>query len=224
MGGPGSGRYPKGSGGEKDVSKAGIGKHGGDDSTGTTNTKYIARFETKENKILFSDKINKYIGMDSDNYNRDEKNSLETYVFNSVSINSLLRTGKINDVYVASESTVPKIKEDIKNIDTAMEKSFLPFDSVVYRSLYSDITNNLSIGDEFEDKGFVSTSFNKELVEGWNYGRENTILKINISKNTKGIYLSKKGRPFQMELLLNRGTKFKVLKKSGNNIEVEVVK
>jgi hypothetical protein len=34
MGGEGSGRYPKGSG--QDKSLAGIGKHGGDDSTGTT--------------------------------------------------------------------------------------------------------------------------------------------------------------------------------------------
>jgi len=44
MGGQGSGRYPKGSG----VSKAGIGKHGGDDSTGT----YKGKSTTTKKELL----------------------------------------------------------------------------------------------------------------------------------------------------------------------------
>jgi len=49
MGGQGSGRYPKGSG--QDKSLAGIGKHGGDDTTGTQKE---SSFTNKEKEEAFS--------------------------------------------------------------------------------------------------------------------------------------------------------------------------
>jgi hypothetical protein len=195
MGGQGSGRYPKGSGGEKDVSKAGIGKHGGDDTTGIQREDIVLTNE--EMSVLNDYKVSGYI-----------------------KINKLLRqTGEY------PEEIKKEIETKIKKIDSAMQKASTSSEVTAYRVVSNSHTKNLNEGDIFEDKGFVSTSVDKRILKAA-FDESMSSITIFVPKGTKALPL--KGSSFshseESELLLNRGTKFKVLKKSGNDIEVEVVK
>lgn len=119
------------------------------------------------------------------------------------------------------------VSEEQRYIDSkvsGLDKSFknaptVPENLVVYREMGSGIIDDLKPGDMFQDKGFVSTTIKSTL--NWGGG---TKLEVRVPKGTKGIYVAPISEfKSEKELLLNRGTKFRIVEKTPDVTIVEVV-
>lgn len=141
--------------------------------------------------------------------------------------NSALRSG---------ESVPEKWKESVEALDRAIDKSTIPEDIVSYRGLWLDgkeqskkFIEKFVPGAVLSDPGFMSTSINREIAS--DFGGEQLgsgiVIELRIPKGTKGAYmdvLPENAKHFkQNEVLLGRGTKFKVVSVEKGKAVVEVV-
>ena len=139
---------------------------------------------------------------------KTERAALRGYSGNDyVDISKHLRTGK----------SVGNLKLDqIKNIDKAIKKAVTPDDVVVYRgikakrfSYFKKAKNKVIV-----DKGFVSTTLDREKAYSFTdlFGTKQAYCRIKVPKGTNAGYLGTSPflHPREAELLLSRGTKFKV--------------
>lgn len=112
-----------------------------------------------------------------------------------------------------------KIGSDIeaKQIQAGLDKSFenaptVPRNMVVYRGIDRDAIKGLKPGDSFIDKGFVSTT-----IKGTGEFKGGAKLEIRVPKGSKGIYVASISKyKSEREMLLNRGSKFKVIEQRPN--------
>lgn len=126
-------------------------------------------------------------------------------------INGYLRSGK-------KVGTAP-VKTLIKDITTSIDKSSFPDDVVVYRGVnkkLGDKLRKLQVGGVVTDKGFASTSMS-ELV-GRSFG--DSVIKIYVRRGSKAMYISGAD---EAEVLIQRGSRFRFLKKKGKIIEMELL-
>lgn len=123
-------------------------------------------------------------------------------------LNAGLRKGKIKKSLV----------EFVGNLDKAIAKSRVPQSVVVYRGVASP--RLLKEGTTFKDKAFISTTFNEEGALGY-AGQAGMLVKMTISAGSRAAYVdafgSKKGG--QHELLLGRGSRFRVSKIQTEEVE-----
>jgi hypothetical protein len=129
------------------------------------------------------------------------------------SVNQALRKGK----------PVPAAdRKEMKLVDEAFSKAKTTEPLEVYRGIGpmdADKFAGLKVGDTFEDKGFVSTSTDKDTAENFSRGDTPTMMHVQVPKGSKAISVDsmsvfKKGgyaTRSENEILLNRGGKFKVL-------------
>lgn len=129
------------------------------------------------------------------------------------SVNPRLRAGK----------PVPKAdSKDVKLVDEAFSKASTTEAIEVYRGVGAteqDTFANLQVGSSFEDKGFVSTSTDKDTADNFSRGDNPTILHIQVPAGSKAISVDslsvfKKGgyaTRSENEILLNRGGSYKVV-------------
>lgn len=122
--------------------------------------------------------------------------------------------------------TIERYKQEIVNLDSAMETSYLAEDLTLYRGTkFPELSRqNLSIenaeklvGQTIEDKGFVSTSLKKEFADiGFGESKEYQIgFIIKAPKGTHGIDmngLKLSNYKDEEEILLNRNMKFRITK------------
>lgn len=130
-----------------------------------------------------------------------------------IDVNQALRKGK----------PIPAAdRKEMKLVDEAFSKAKTTEPMEVYRGIGpsdSDMFANLKLGDSFQDKGFVSTSTDKDTADNFSRGDTPTMLQINVPKGSKAISVDsmsvfKKGgmaKRSENEILLNRGGSFKVL-------------
>ncbi len=164
------------------------------------------------------------------NISQDEWDVLEDYVSGEgMDINNFLRqrNGLSVDDMNASE------KARLSLMDKAMEKSELPKDQTLYRSVdasavfdkstlqkirwgeYADDDLQDVVGKTITDKGFLSTTKDKEIAFEWGdfTGSESPIvLELDTPKGTHGIDLRKfdiEGEE-QKEILLDRGLSYEI--------------
>jgi hypothetical protein len=86
---------------------------------------------------------------------------------------------------------------------------------IVYRGVQMDFGNELwkkGVGSEYEDKGFVSTSFKAGITRDFG----STRLEITLPAGTKGIALDGLIGRGESEFLLQSGTKFRITGKIAN--------
>jgi hypothetical protein len=155
---------------------------------------------------------------------------LEDYVSGEgMDINNFLRQRNGMSVSDMTESE----RKRLSLIDSAMGKSELPKDQVLYRSVdasavfdkdalkkirwgeYSDEDLQGFVGKTITDKGFMSTTTDKEIAFGWGdfTGSESPIvLQLDTPSGTHGIDLRKfdiEGEE-QKEILLDRGLSYEI--------------
>jgi hypothetical protein len=133
--------------------------------------------------------------------------------------------------------TVKYAKEQIRYMDNMFNEvdPRTHKELTAYRVVGPEVFKNVKIGEVIEDKGFVSTTLNPGTMSEF-YGDEDsrfykddnvTLLEIKVPKNTSALFVpgikSDYYKSNQAELLLNRGTKFKVVSKEGNKLHLEVV-
>lgn len=96
-----------------------------------------------------------------------------------------------------------EIEQRIHEIDSAIQKSSLPVDLVVYRGCVEVDGERMRKDELFYDKAFLSTSMSYGIAKDFNKG---TMIEVTVPKGTKGIYMDELKKPFGMEaeLLLPR--------------------
>jgi hypothetical protein len=95
-------------------------------------------------------------------------------------------------------------------LDSAISKSEVTKDVQVFRgaSLPESVLASLKSGAEFTDKGYVSTSLDHNTASKFAAG--SAVFSIHVPKGLKGIFASHYTENDEKELLLPRGSKFRV--------------
>lgn len=157
-----------------------------------------------------------------DKINSKEKEAILHYSGSGYSsINSGLRKGSVT----GSTAT------HVANLDSAMAKSPLPQDTLLYRGAGGgksiETWSKLQPGDHFQDSGFTSTSVRASSSFASDYGVK---LTISAPKGYPGLAMDSKLSHYasEKEVLLPRNTRFKVTKVSktsggGLDVHVEIV-
>lgn len=173
------------------------------------------KFSASSGSKTYNELSNKY----TSKINSDSQQSLMMYAEHSDDINSFLRRGQRGGRYDE--------KEDIKKMDKAFkEVPPLEKDTEVFRIAVVDKKDldKFTPGSIYQDNAFVSTSINKKVMgEFLDKNNEelpdtHTSVQLNIlcKKGGKAIPISEINSEYEnaheQELLLNRGSKFRVEK------------
>lgn len=116
-------------------------------------------------------------------------------------INSALRNGEEYD------------SNTIDAIDSAISKSELTRDAVLYRGMNPDLIDYMNEGEVFKDAGYVSTTKNPSTAEdfGIQFGR-NIMMEIHAPKGTNALHLDLaiEAARDEKEFLLPRNSSFRI--------------
>jgi hypothetical protein len=140
----------------------------------------------------------------------------------------------VNRTLRGKEEMVPRIQQAIDNIDLGFTRAAAPIinyktkqpkDAWLYRGISNRTQFELKEGDEFVDDGFGSTTIYKSFAQEWarSKGAGGTMVKITAPAGTKVLPVMDSSSQDEGEVLLNRGTRFRVTKVDGRNIEMTVL-
>lgn len=142
--------------------------------------------------------------------NNLERNSVYKYTESSTNINNALRKPSNSD----AEST----KLCIKRMDGLFKRAKTEEDMFVMRGVannYADELCKMEIGTTYEDKGFTSTTTSLKTATAFSHSH--TVIYIHVPKGSKAISVKDNSSyETEDEILLNRGSKFRVLNKVDN--------
>jgi hypothetical protein len=146
-----------------------------------------------------------------------ERRSLSRYTdVHYKEINSYVRGSKMLSF---GHATRQRAETDARNIDSVMARAKLPQAMTVYRGMRPGLFAELKPGDEFTDKGFVSVSANPKIAK--HFGHGSALIKL--PAGAKVIPIGDKSQVSkEAELLINRGSRFKVLEHTGKHITLEL--
>lgn len=152
--------------------------------------------------------------------NEDEKAAILFYKKDSTPINQVLR----DETYFRRQEH----ENHKKHLTRLVEKAQVPHDIIVYRGARAEFYDNLYEGKVFRDNGFVSTSIDRETMDSFSdphgEGHATAEIAVLVPKGSKGAFISKVNNDdFSDELLLQRGSLFKVVKKKGNRIVLKLM-
>jgi hypothetical protein len=145
----------------------------------------------------------------------NQKNSIGKYTGSMFSV--------INDSLYGRLNMIPKVQEQIENIDTAMDKYSLAKNVIAYRGTSSKYYTGWIVGEIHKLNGFVSTSFDKSVAQEM---AEDMFIKIRIPKGTKGLYIGNRSTityTNEKEFLLGHSLFYKVISKTDKEMTLEVV-
>lgn len=146
-------------------------------------------------------------------------------------MNGLLRMAEVETADLSSDEVL-KTAQSIKEMDKAMRP--VGEDIVVHRSTSSEFFTNLRVGSQFRDRGYSSTTvlegYLDEVRDDLYNGMDQTTLEIRVPADTKALY-APVFQPYRNrdadigegELVLARGTEFRVVENQGNKLILEVV-
>jgi len=136
-----------------------------------------------------------------------ELQAAKQYQNSSYNLNTHLRNGTIGQSVDHQTQAA--------HLDAAMKKSPLPSDMELYRGIPGEVATKIAeqgVGAVFQDKGFVSTSKSKAKAKGFG----NSTVTIQTKKGQLGLDMNQRigptGLSSEQEILLPRGTKFRVTK------------
>jgi hypothetical protein len=136
------------------------------------------------------------------------------------------------DLSEFTDHTLTQTREEIKALDDAFVKATpLPENVTVYRGVANaTMLGDFSQGQVLTDPGFLSTSLDKRVAGGFSDQEtgKGAVLEIRLPAGTKAIPLSgATSGDAQSELLLNRGSRFRVISKTwfghGWRVVVELI-
>lgn len=140
----------------------------------------------------------------------DELKAGDDYMGGAYGVNRVLRTGEVPDTPL------------VRNLDSLLEKSELPSDTVVTRGVYGDAAydslSNLKPGDDFVDKGYLSTSVTPDGAYGSQtqiddaIAHKQVMMEISLPKGSKAapIFDPEVQLPSEREILLPRNQRLTV--------------
>jgi hypothetical protein len=176
----------------------------------------------------------------STNYSEAEVNAVADYIQDGYFLtNKWLR--KKDFLPPGDKKTLERTEPaKVRMLDSVFEKT-LPSEKeqTVYRGVSGEVAiklRNTEIGSSFVDKGYVSTSGMKNIADAFvtvgNQGSATAVLSINVPKGTKVFSVPKMfalrpgfptGAMLELERILPRGTRFEVVGKTDEVVELKVV-
>lgn len=133
-----------------------------------------------------------------------QKQAAKTYTGETyTAINGGLRKGGLDPVHDAT----------VRDLDSAISKSELPENTVLYRGmeLNDNLRNNIKPGATFTDQAYTSTSLDQGNPSRFAGGENGAVMRIKAQKGQKGLAMqSISDYPEEKEVLLPRGTKYKI--------------
>ena len=149
-----------------------------------------------------------------------EKHAIKKYTYNSGDKKPNRFFERLNAMLRGDISSDEKLQEYADTISSAIRKNKIAQDIIVYRNLDVDLYSDFKVNDVFEEEQFISTSVIQTAALSKKYK-----LIIYVPKGSNGAYIEKLSKyPKQRELLLDMKTKFIVLSKKDNVIELKVIK
>lgn len=148
-----------------------------------------------------------------------ERDAIEDYTGADYSqINGALRGG------MNAEKGQGQIARQAREIDSAISKAPpLDADTVLFRGMGKGAGVTFKVGQEFSDKGFVSTSMDRNVGDDFAVG-DGAFIRINAPKGTRGAYVDLLSpNDTEQEFLLPRGSRFKVRKITKGKIGAAVI-
>lgn len=125
-----------------------------------------------------------------------------------------------------------KHQQEIRGLDRAFENlgKKVPRDMTMYRGVSGDVSDKFTEGAIFEDKGFNSVTPDKSIAESFGTSK-GVVLHVEIKKDTvvyKPELDPKMAEDPDMisvepEILLRRGSRYRVKKRTGKNVYVELL-
>ena len=141
---------------------------------------------------------------------KDDERTISLYTY-ATAANSALRKGEHS--------------EQADKLKSIIDRTVSP-ERTVYRGLsggdFTKAVMSKEVGDTFDDKGFMSTSYDKDVAKKF-AGDNGAILEIQVPKGYgKSIDVtSYSNKPDENEVLLNAGTSLRIVSKDGNHIVCE---
>ena len=193
------------------------GKGGGVDPTCTKGSSSISSVTPKR-----GEEAAKQVKKDQEDWRAslslDEISHLKSYSSNDfTSINGYLRRGNLGDL------TEHQVKESIEVLDKALSKAVIKEPIVVTRTINKEYAGDIKAGDIYSDKAYLSTSTNKRGID--DIHRNLYVMEISLKVGSNGAYLEPWARhdfnAGENEVLLPRGSKFRVVSVEGRIIKLE---
>lgn len=179
--------------------------------------------ETREFEPLSPEKVVPVLRNDSekwiDNLSSEEIRAIKKYTKNSGDPDDDKFFARLNAMLRGDVSEDETLKYYSEVISGAVSKFRLNYDIVCYRTIDFDAYSEYSVGDIFADPQFISTSVVKSKVLKKPFN-----VKINIPKGSNGAYIENlSSYPGQREFIIDKASMFKVISKSENFIELEMI-
>lgn len=173
---------------------------------------------------------------DPDDRTRADKktgNAIEAYTGSDYEYMNGL--GRMDEVATADLGAheVKETRQQIKDMDRGMRE--VGKDIVVYRTTTAPVFQNLGVGAQFRDRGYTSTTvlegyLDEVRTDLYNDNDYLTYMEIRVPAKQKAIYASaiqkNRNRDSDIgegELVLARGTEYKVVEKNGNTLVLEAI-
>lgn len=186
---------------------------------GKFNGQNISQAKESKNNPAKTKKHNDAHSVVKNDFSNEEKKGIENYTSDKADF----KKGIFKPAYQEINSSLRKDgsvseshKKTVEILDKTFQKASSLEDFTVYRGVSEDFANKLKSGTSFYDKGFVSTTSDKNIAGEFS-GSKGVLMEISVPKGSKAISLAKSSKhPEEKEILLNRNGKYKITGESKN--------
>ncbi|KKN18321.1 hypothetical protein LCGC14_0956860 [marine sediment metagenome] len=137
-----------------------------------------------------------------DNLDDTERRGLQNYTSNTYH--------EMSDYLRKGEEPWGDTKVQVRALSEALDRSRIPENVMTYRGISEETFEKLMVigeGGIYTDKGFISTSINKQFGTGWKLA----YIEIKVPKGIRGASIAQESNhSIEAELLLQRGTQFRI--------------
>lgn len=191
---------------------------------GMTSGEYVDSKRPLANfKAVPSGKVVQILRKDSEGWIQEltdkEKRAIQKYTYNSGDKKPNRFFERLNAMLRGDLPEDEKLRIYADIISSALNKSRIKRDVIAYRNLDVDLYSGFEVNDLIIEEQFISTSVSKRAALEKPYK-----VVIYIPKGSGGAYIEAISKyPKQRELLLDKGTIFRVISKKENVIELQVI-
>ncbi len=233
-GGGGGSSSGSGGGSDGESSGSGAGSSNGSSSKGSSSegkasgsgggSSSSSNYEDYSGKASYFEDDNPDVTYSNNVKTAAQKEAVRAYTSGNLNgVNYTEMNNYLNGKQSLSGEKKDEYDKSIKEIDSTITNK-LSKDVMVYRGT-SIKAENLPVGTEITNKGFTSTSTDKNIAKEFADFKEGSVIKIRAKKGTKALFVgNSSGSNFnEEELLFGRNTKIKIVENGENGIIGEIV-
>ncbi len=148
-----------------------------------------------------------------------ELKAVKKYTYNSNESGRDKFYMRLNAMLRGDRTGEERVLRYANGISSAIKKGAIPCDVICYRNMDTNPYSNLDVGDIFVEEQFVSTS----VVESRALQKKFKLI-IYVPKGSKAAYIESVSKfPAQREVLIDKGSIYRVISKKEDIVELEVI-